>query len=76
MSKNVSKGDTIKGGSSTNILQALSSDKIKAKFADVFKSKLPLGLPPHKNVEHKIELILGANPVASPPLECVLIIKL
>ena len=32
----------------------------------MFKFELPSGLPPHKNMEHRIELILGANPIARP----------
>ena len=53
-------------GSSTTPALSLSN-KIKAEFEDVFKSELPIGSPPRRNVEHRIELIPGANPVARPP---------
>ena len=33
----------------------------------MFKIGIPIGLPPCKNVEHRIELILGANSIARPP---------
>ena len=58
--------DATIGGSSTTPALDLSN-KIKAEFADVFKTELPIGLPPCRNVEHRIELFLGANPVARPP---------
>ena len=58
--------DSTVGGSSTTPALSLSN-KIKAEFEDVFKSELPIGLPPRRNVEHRIELIPGANPVARPP---------
>ena len=32
----------------------------------MFKSELPLGFPPHRNVEHRIELDPRASPVARP----------
>ncbi|MCO5550081.1 hypothetical protein L7F22_003560 [Adiantum nelumboides] len=62
----VYKGDTDNGGSSTSIHTDLSN-RIRSQFSDVFKSELALGLSPRKNVEHRIELIPGANPVARPP---------
>ena len=58
--------DSTDGGSSSIPSLNLSS-KIQAEFADVFRTELPIGLPPCRNVEHRIELILGANPVARPP---------
>lgn len=59
--------DPIASGSSTS--QALNlSNKIKAKFEDVFKTKLPIGLlPPRRNVEHCIEFVPRANPVTRLP---------
>ena len=56
---------TVGGGSSTTLANSLIS-KIDSQFKDVFKSKLPVGLTPCRNVEHRIELIPGANPVARP----------
>ena len=58
--------DSQASGSSTTPALNLSS-KIKAAFFDVFKTELPTGLPPHRNVEHRIELVPGANPVTRPP---------
>ena len=58
--------DSTDGGSSTKPAFDLSS-KIKVEFSNVFKSKLSSGLPPRRNMEHRIELILGANPIARPP---------
>ena len=57
--------DTQASGSSTTPALNLSS-KIKAAFFDVFTTKLPTGLPPCRNVEHRIELVPGANPVTQP----------
>ena len=58
--------DSQASGSSTTPTLSLSS-KIKAEFADVFKIELPTRLPPCKNMEHRIELVPGANPVTRPP---------
>ena len=58
--------DSIDGGS-YSILSLNLSSKIQAEFADVFRIELSIGLPPCKNVEHRIELILRANPIARPP---------
>ena len=60
-----SSGNADGSGSSTTPAQVLS-DKIRAEFLDVFKSELPSGLPPHRNVEYKIELVPGAAPVNRP----------
>ena len=54
--------DSQASGSSTTPALNISS-KIKAEFSGVFKTELPTGLPPHRNVEHRIELVPGANPV-------------
>ena len=37
-----------------------------ASFADVFPSELPAGLPPSREVDHRIELIPGAVPPSRP----------
>ena len=63
---NVTRMDLTDGGSSSIPSLNLSS-KIQAEFADVFRTELPIGLPPCRNVEHRIELIPGANPIARPP---------
>jgi hypothetical protein len=36
-------------------------------FKDVFPKELPPGLPPMRNVDHRIDLIPGAAPVSIPP---------
>ena len=36
-------------------------------FKDVFPKELPPGLPPMRNVDHKIDLIPGAAQVSIPP---------
>ena len=53
---NVTRMDLTDGGSSSIPSLNLSS-RIQAEFADVFRTELPIGLPPCKNVEHRIELI-------------------
>ena len=63
--------DSTDGGSSSIPSLTLSS-KIQAEFADVFRTELPIGLPPCRNVEHRIELIPGANPIARPPYRMIL----
>ena len=58
---NVTRMDLTYGGSSSIPSLTLSS-KIQAEFADVFRIELPIGLPPCRNVEHRIELIPRARP--------------
>ena len=41
--------------------------QISEEFSDCIRDELPYGLPPERNVEHKIELIPGAEPVNRPP---------
>ena len=52
---------------SSSIPSLTLSSKIQAGFADDLRTELPIGLPPCRNVEHRIELIPKANPVARPP---------
>ena len=40
---------------------------ILRKYADVFPKDLPVGLPPQRDVDHKIELIPGAEPPHKAP---------
>lgn len=57
--------DLIANGSSTT--QAINfSSKMKVDFEDVFEIEMPIGLPPCKNVMHRVELVQGANSVARP----------
>ena len=41
--------------------------EISEEFSDYIRDELPYGLPPERNVQHKIELIPGAEPVNRPP---------
>ncbi|MCO5605060.1 hypothetical protein L7F22_059238 [Adiantum nelumboides] len=41
--------------------------KILESFQDVMPPKLPPGLPPQRDVDHKIELVPGQTPPARPP---------
>ena len=41
--------------------------EISEEFLDCIRDELPYGLPPERNVQHKIELIPGAEPVNRPP---------
>jgi hypothetical protein len=40
--------------------------KLRAEFKDVFPDELPAGLPPSREVDHKIELVPGAVPPSRP----------
>ena len=62
---NQSMDSTVDGSSTSQALNL--SSKIKAEFTDVFKFALSTGLPPRRNVEHRIEIIPGANRVTRPP---------
>nr|GEZ64174.1 putative reverse transcriptase domain-containing protein [Tanacetum cinerariifolium] len=42
------------------------SDPIVSEFPDVFPDELP-GIPPVREVEFSIELILGAEPISKAP---------
>ena len=41
--------------------------KILEEYKDVFRDKLPPGLPPRRDVDHKIELEPGPAPIAKAP---------
>ena len=41
--------------------------KFRQNYADLFRSELPMCLPPRRNVEHKIELVPGASAVNKRP---------
>ena len=53
-------------GGSSSIPSLTLSSKIQFEFADVFRTELPIGLPPCRNVEHRIELIPRAIPIVGP----------
>jgi RNase H-like domain found in reverse transcriptase/Reverse transcriptase (RNA-dependent DNA polymerase)/Integrase zinc binding domain/Chromo (CHRromatin Organisation MOdifier) domain/Retroviral aspartyl protease len=46
---------------------SLKAKKIVAEFADVFPDELPSGLPPKRDVDHKIVLIPGVDPPSRAP---------
>ena len=48
----------------TNLAQL---QKILKEYKDVFRDKLPSGLPPRRDVDHKIELEPGSAPMAKAP---------
>ena len=41
--------------------------KLLTEFADVFPKELPAGLPPQRQLDHKIELAPGAEPPHRAP---------
>ena len=43
------------------------ANQIIEEFFDCIREKLPYDLPPERNVEHKIELVSGAEPINRPP---------
>ena len=42
------------------------SKKLISKYRDVFPDELPPGLPPQREIDHKIELIPGSSPPSRP----------
>ena len=40
---------------------------VLAEFVDVMLRELPKTLPPRRNIDHKIELLLRSNPSSHPP---------
>lgn len=44
-----------------------AAKKIVSEFRDVFPEELPKGLPPKRDVDHKIVLFPGVNPPLKPP---------
>jgi hypothetical protein len=47
------------------ILKTISG-KLEKEFRDVFPDELPAGLPPEREVDHKIELVPGSTPPSRP----------
>ena len=45
----------------------IAVQEILEEFSDVFPKDLPRGLPPIREVDHRIELILGAEPPHRAP---------
>ena len=42
-------------------------DEILKDFCDVFPSKIPHGLPPKRNIDHRIYLLHGVASISIPP---------
>ena len=42
-------------------------DKILNYFHDVFPSELPHGLPPKRNIDHRIDIVPRVTPISIPP---------
>ena len=40
------------------------------EFSDVFPKDLPGGLPPSRELDHRIELVPGAEPPHGAPYQC------
>lgn len=49
-----------------NTIQVPGLASLLEEFADVFPADLPAGLPPKRDIEHKIELLPGSAPVHRP----------
>ena len=41
-------------------------DEILNDFRDVFPSELPDGLPPKRNIDHRIDIVPGVAPISIP----------
>ena len=50
-----------------NVFEQDQLQRILDEFKDVFPIDLPSGLPPKRAVDHKIDLVPGAQPVSIPP---------
>ena len=46
----------------------LAREEIMSAYADVFPADLPAGLPPSREVDHRIELIPGSTPPSRPTI--------
>ena len=42
-------------------------DEIIHEFRDVLPSELPHGLPPKRNINHRIDIVPGVAPIGIPP---------
>lgn len=49
-------------------VRALFMNEILPSYSDVFPTELPAGLPPHRSVDHEIDLLPGASPPNRPPI--------
>ena len=68
-----SASSPISGGSINSISLAAESEefaiarkKILVEYHDVFPDELPAGLPPSREVDHKIELVANSSPPSRP----------
>ena len=49
-------------------LRALFFEDVLPSYSDVFPDELPPGLPPHRAVDHEIDLLPGSSPPNRPPI--------
>ena len=52
---------------------SLSEVPILCEFPDVFPEELP-GVPPERQVEFRIDLVLGAAPIAKAPYRLIYVV--
>ena len=52
-----------------NVFEHEQLQSVLESFKDVFPQDLPSGLPPPRAVDHRIDLIPGAQPVSIPPYQ-------
>ena len=53
------------------VVTELTNVRVVCKFFDVFPEEL-LGLPPDREIEFEIELLLGTTPISKPPYQMAL----
>ena len=58
--------DAVRLDSSPSVLTDRIRSKVLSHYRDVFPPELPQGLPPSREVDHKIELLPGAVPPSRP----------
>src|ERR1700676_1220663 len=51
----------------TKVTVHFDAEKINSEFKDVFPDDLPCGLPPKREIDHRIQLEPGQNPPSRPP---------
>ena len=71
----LSRGRRVSAAALSSALQVAESDSLAAvrrrmldAFRDVFPEALPQGLPPSREVDHRIELVPGSSPPSRPTI--------
>jgi len=62
----ISSVDATKESSSSEVIDP-EVQSLLNKYSDVFPDDLPAGLPPEREVDHKIEIIPGSEPPVRAP---------